>query len=393
MATYEYTFDSVIGGAYFEDPSMFFGTIEWPAGASTIDYVQAKISSGNATFNFVEGPPVYAGNAAKDISENMDLRWHFRAKDLGASTPTDGGPTPQYHRTPNSSIDIWYDSCTDGPSFRQATSSEQPSFDTDDGISNGSNRTDAVYFSGFEHFVSYQGDFSVPYNQNFSIVTLIGDFGSGTYRPILGQDNTAASSGVGSVYGDWGRYRIRKRGGEEYYNPNGGLNADNQIRVCTVEYDSTNNKYICNEYINGTKSSDVDDEEITSATTNDWVFDMFGAFKYNAGPFVYTTRYQGGITEQVFYDYLLTTNDRELVEGTLAHQYDVANLLPSGHTYKTLNPFNPSWRLATDSTLSSSYGNTLSTAATLNISKRAELSFALTRGENAGSVTVKIVTT
>ena len=393
MATYEFEFSGFDGGTYFAESSMFFGTIEWPTGASTIDYVQAKISSGDATFNFVQGQPVYAIDDSKNLQEDLNIRWHLRAKDLGANAPADGGPTPQYSRTPNSNIDLWRSADSTLTNFRQGTTGEQPSLSTSDGISNGSNRNDSVYFSGVEHLNSYQGKYTVDSDRSFTIVTLIGDFGSGTYRPILGQDNTSATSGVGTVYGDWGRYRIRKDGNEEFVLSTGGLNADNQIRVCTVEYDSTNNKYICNEYINSTKATGIDDEEITNASTDQWYFDMFGAFKYNAGSNVYTTRFQGGITEQIFFDSLLDDDTRYFIEGTLAHQYGVTDLLPTGHAYKTTNPFNPSWELAADSTLSSSYGNNLSTAATLNISKRSPLSFALTRCDNPGTITVKVVTT
>ena len=392
MPTYEYQF-TCDGGGFFSESDMYIGTIEWPNSSDTLTHVNAKMTSGNATVNFHVGDPKYPENLVKTFQENLNIRWHLRARDLGAVTPGNSGPSPQYGVTTGTTCQLWRSCDKSLGNFRNTSSTVSPSWENNKGIYDGgsTNKYGAVYFDGSEYLHNYSGSKSVPYNQSFSIVGVFGDVTAADESPILGQDVGSASD-PGSIWGDYnGKYTMRKTDGRKV-ETGSGIMADNQIRVATVEYNSGQDRYYINEWVNGTLT--INNQVIKNGgNTDSWVFDMIAANDYDGGVDEF---YTGSITEMMFLDSLLDTDTRQMIEGVMAHQYEAESLLVSGHPYKSTNPLSQSWYLGTDLTLASTYGTDISlaseTGGTISLGKRSTLSFAFTRCDNPGQVTLKFVT-
>ena len=261
------------------------------------------------------------------------MTWMMRAEDLTAS------------KSDGDAVDIWYSVLANenSHSYRQQTSSNQPSFYEDqDGLgynSASSNTNPSVYFNGFASTLPhYQGTPDIAYNSSWTLVTAIGKKNSGSYRAMLGSISTGSAQ---ALYGDWGRHRTRQGviGGttREYMHSTTLLDHD-QIRVLTVDYtSSSSHRLSLNEWINGTQK--YTNQEFV-AGQGPWTFDMLGAAQYVAGTYTYYVRFSGGISEMWLINGVVTTAQRELIEGVLAHKYGSASVLPTGHTYKSTSPIN-----------------------------------------------------
>lgn len=69
--------------------------------------------------------------------------------------------------------------------------------------------------------------------------------------------------------------------------------------------------------------------------------DQVGNYAFGARSDSGTTPGEVDIAEFIAFDRLLSVAEYELVEGYLAHKYDLAGSLPSGHTYKSQDPGSP----------------------------------------------------
>ena len=189
MAVYEYEFHNPVPDQF---ASGFIGSIELYAGkGENLDKIEAKISSGNATFNAHFGASPLPALDIDDFPDE-DLIWQIRAEDLGASF------------SDNDAVDIWYSqpSSSETQSYRQQTSTSQPSYYADqDGLGYQSSPNDSpcVYFNGFSNFLDqYGGDAEIPYTDSWTLVTAIGKKNAGSYRGVIG---TKSSGTIQALYG------------------------------------------------------------------------------------------------------------------------------------------------------------------------------------------------
>lgn len=340
MATYTYKFEDPTPNPFKHG---FIGEVEVHCTPnSTLNSVKATLASGNATLNLSLGSQGQADIDQDDIGID-GMTWIMRAEDLTAS------------KSDGDAVDIWYSVLANenSHSYRQQTSNNQPSYYEDqDGLgynAASSNTNPSVYFNGFSSTLPhYGGSADIAYTDSWTLVTAIGKKNSGTYRAIIG---TESSGSVQSLYGDWGRHKVRQKSFSEYTHSTALLDHD-QIRVMTVEY-NTNGRYYINEWINGTLAyGEVNFQYASQA----WVFDMLGAAQYVVSGNTYFLRFSGGISEVWLINGEVTTAQRELIEGVLAHKYGSASVLPAGHTYKSTSPLNskPSMINAQDLDLTSS---------------------------------------
>lgn len=340
MATYTYKFEDPTPNPFKHG---FIGEVEVHCTPnSTLNSIKATLASGNATLNLSLGSQGQADIDQDDIGID-GMTWIMRAEDLTAS------------KSDGDAVDIWYSALANenNHSYRQQTSSNQPSYYEDqDGLgynAASSNINPSVYFNGFSSTLPhYGGSADIAYTDSWTLVTAIGKKNSGTYRAIIG---TESSGGVQSLYGDWGRHKVRQKSFNEYSHSTALLDHD-QIRVMTVEY-NTNGRYYINEWINGTLAYGPVNFQYASQA---WVFDMLGAAQYVVSGNTYFLRFSGGISEMWLINGEVTTAQRELIEGVLAHKYGSASVLPTGHTYKSTSPINskPSMINAQDLDLTSS---------------------------------------
>jgi len=92
----------------------------------------------------------------------------------------------------------------------------------------------------------------------------------------------------------------------------------------------------------------------TTASLNvgDW------AIVFQAGEGVDLTGYfDGGISEIMLFDGVLTNDRRELMEGYLAHKWGLTGNLPAAHPYKSNNPYTKSYLLSSDLIIGPDYGS------------------------------------
>jgi hypothetical protein len=381
VAVYEYEFHNPVPDQF---ASGFIGSIELYAGkGENLDKIEAKISSGNATFNahFGDSPL-----PALDIDDfpNEDLIWQIRAEDLGAS------------KSDNDAVDLWYSqpSSSETQSYRQATSTNRPTYYADqDGLGSQSNPNDSpcVYFNGFSQSLDqYGGDAEIPYTDSWTLVTAIGKKNAGSYRGVIG---TKSTSSIQSLYGDWGRHRTRQgifSGSTREYTHSTALLAHDQIRVMTVEYNTDGNYYI-NEWINGTKTYGPVTFQYGSGP---WKFDMLGSVQYVAGSNTYYLRFSGGISEMWLIKGVVDTTTRKTIEGHVAHKYDSSSILPTTHPYYSTDPNSSvTFMNATDLNLTSTY-QTLKSSIGQNLAKNGDLiSFYMPKVQQPGTVTIKVTVT
>lgn len=343
--------------------------------------VKASLDSGKGTLNFNVGTAITSLDDFDDWPG--EFLWHLRAEDL-ATVYADDDPVEafwSYQHFPHKFVQTYSGSGSD----------ERPAYKADEGISNGTDTAKSLYFSGIprSHMLndtgggSGTGTFTLDYDASFTFVVVVGNHGIGSYRPFCGENHGSSSR---TIYGDWGRHKIRKNYPEEYSHAS-ALTADNQIRVMTMNNSSSIQSRV-NEWINGTAA--YTNQAITiSSSGGSWIFDMLGGFKSSS-----ITAYQGGLTEFMLLEGSLSTDQRELIEGHLAHKYGVANGLPSGHTYYLTDP-NPSTsglELSTSHTLTSSIATVKSSMST-SITHGQAVSFYMPQCQNASGLTVQITTT
>ena len=377
MAVYEYEFHNPVPDQF---ASGFIGSIELYAGkGENLDKIEAKISSGDATFNAHFGASPLPALDIDDFPDE-DLIWQIRAEDLGASF------------SDNDSVDLWYSqpSSSETQSYRQATSTKQPSYYADqDGLGSQSSPNDSpcVYFDGFtQSFDQYGGDAEIPVATSWTLVTAIGKKNAGTYRGVIG---TKSSGSIQSLYGDWGRHRVRLESFREYTHGT-ALLAHDQIRVLTVEY-NTDGKFYLNEWINGTQAYGPVNFQYGS---NPWNFDMLGSVQYVAAGNTYFLRFSGGISEMWLIKGVVSTTTRQTIEGHVAHKYDSSSILPTTHPYYSTDPNSSvTFINSTDLNLTTSY-QTLKSSIGQNLAKNGDLiSFYMPKVQQPGTVSIKVTVT
>ena len=365
MATYTYKFEDPTPNPFKHG---FIGEVEVHcAPNSTLNAVKATLASGNATLNLSLGSQVQADIDQDDVGID-GMTWMMRAEDLTAS------------KSDGDAVDIWYSALANenNHSYRQQTSSNQPSYYEDqDGLgynAASSNTNPSVYFNGFASTLPhYGGSADIAYTDSWTLVTAIGKKNSGFYRAMLGSISTGSAQ---ALYGDWGRHRTRQgviKGSTKEYMHSGNLLDHDQIRVLTVDYTSSSGRVTLNEWINSTQK--YTNQSFAGGTMGaaPWTFDMLGAAQYVAGTYTYYVRFSGGISEMWLINGVVTTAQRELIEGVLAHKYGSSSLLPTSHTYKSTSPINskPSMINAQDLELTSSQ-QTVKASMNQNLASGAE---------------------
>lgn len=343
MPTYKYVFPVTSPGLF---DGGYVGTVNLGIGRSNIASVAAGLTSGEADFNFTFDSVDSSDFTITDFDDfGSDLLWHLRAEDLGTA-----------YANGNSITEFWSYLPIEHR-FMQNDSSIRPSyFSQSYGINNslGTLNNPSLHFSGVpnDHMLNHdnggtttEGTFELDGTASFTIVVVCGTKSAGSYRPFIGEQS---SGSIGTVYGDWGRYRVRQKAFYEYTHSS-ALAAANQIRVCTIDNTSQTASNVT-DHINGTKTVD---SSMSIDRQNPWKFTMLGGFEYVTSGNTYRTLWGGGLTEIMLFDGALTTSERELVEGYLAHKYDVEVYLPTGHTYKSTdpNPSLPTFEMTTDASL------------------------------------------
>ncbi len=352
--------------------------------ARNINSVLCGLTSGEATFNFSFDDDI--STSSETITDFDDfsapLLWHLRSEDLDT-----------VYSDSDSVEEFW--SYTDHDHmFYQGTAAHKPIYYDDRfGINNSATTLSngSLYFQGYASNPSHMdsedstgtenGTFELGGTSSFTIVTVAGTKSAGSYRPFLGTKVTSAS--IHSLYGDWGRFRMRQKSFQEYTHGS-AIAASNQIRVARVE-NTSNTSSDLDEYINGTREID---STISINRQEDWIWNMLGGAEYIVNGNTYRILWGGGISEMLLFDGALTSSERELIEGHLAHKYGVEEYLPSAHPYKTTdpNPSGPTFELTSDASLTSSTNTVKTYSTSKQIFHGKQVHLFLPRAQNPGNI-------
>jgi hypothetical protein len=365
MATVELT---------FTDPEPNFicsfdvGGMTWHDGSKTLTGVRAKLSAGTATFNLKVAPNGAQPNGLVGGLTNEafgTLAWILRADDLEEGTgASDGDP-----------VTVW-SSYTDGLSnFRQTTSGSQPLLKTD--LGPGDN-TPTVHFDGTDDRLdSYQvgrGLFNPPVGQDFTLFFVIGDLPTTSPAPLIGRYDTGETD-YGAMYGRLSRMRFQDNN-ENVKQTNTDLPAPDQIR--SIQFVAADEKSW--EYVNG----DLSYGNSAGPKNVGFTFNSIGAWA-NSSEDEYLN---GGISEAMMFLNSIGDDEREIIEGYLAHRWGLTGNLDAGHPYKTTDPFTQSYVLGSNLTLTSSYPT--ATTISESIDDGDQVTFYLPNCQAPGILTVEL---
>ena len=371
MATYEYTVSSCAPDGFH---AVDVAGVKLYYGSKTITGIRAKLSSGTGTFNYSVDPTT--ASVIDDSDLEGPLIWHFRAEDhfaLSDGNSLTGGRWYSYNKNL-----AW---------FNQTTSTAIPRYTT----GNGPGGSESVYFDGSNYFLNgASGTYNLTDTKSWTCVFVIGDYWSARDDAIIGTRDTAASA----FQARWGtsnrNHAIRNDDGDEVTSSGDELAGD-EIRVMVYDATANSNAGGVTEYINGAAALYSNSTLSTGLTPdNNFNFNAIGVTENS------TTQHlmEVGLSELLMFEGALSATNMDIVEGYLAHKWfgsGQANPLPSGHTYKSSNPYAPTYKLSSDITLSSTYGTVTSTSQ--SISDRDLLRFYITKCQNPGELTVEITVT
>ena len=376
MATYEHTVTNC-------NPDIINGlgvySFAWRLADGRITSVRAKLSSGTGTFNISESAN---GISATDSDEGIGTPlWHLMADDLGSPAGA----------SDNDPISGWYSHTKNKngvlSKFDAPDSGEEPLYRT----SAGPGSSEALQFDGTDDIlVMSAGVVTLDYDADFTAYVVLGDFTSGNQRPIIGNSDLSTSTGQSwnSMWGHKGGDLRVRNDSNEYNDGNSDLGTD-ELRVLRCENASTSRSLIT-EYVDGVAK--YTDEEITiSSSSGGWTFNAIGGMQRNRNgttpPSEQNRLFKGSISEVILYEGALNTDQRQLIEGVLAHKYGLT--LNAGHPWVSTNPFATSFAVASDIVLSSSYP--VSGASTnISVSLGDTVSFYMPNLQNPGTLTVEV---
>jgi hypothetical protein len=375
------------------DRGFTVGRIEWHLGNANITKVEAKLASGQATFNgkliakgddqnplgWVSGVP--AGTFTEDFRKPL---WHLRADDLA-------------HLGGGGDLSDWYSFGADENGvlarFAPPSNGQRPTYQTSTGP--GSLAGIEFVTGDDDILVQIAGTETLAYDADFTAFVVLGDFNSGNNRPIMGTSDTTNTSWQSSWGHKGGDLRVRTDDGDEYNDGSLDLGSD-EIR-CLVCQNQSATASRMSEYVDGT--SLYTSQSITVASSGGWTFNAIGGTERDRNGSPQQRLYSGSLSEIILFDRALTTDQREAYEGMLAHRWGLTSTLATLHTYKVLNPY-VGVGIDADSTYLNSLthitlGTTYTTcsSSTNAIVNQGTITLYLPQAQNPGELTVQITYT
>ena len=237
---------------------------------------------------------------------------------LSAGTLTAWYKADSLSLSDGSGVVVWTDSSGNGHDVTQLSSGRQPTFET-----NELNSKPVLRFDGSNDILS-DGDIAAL------------DVGTGDIwmaAVFKSTDNSAAQNYFEKGATSFG-LRTTSAGvlqmvlGSTTNIPT--QSSGNWSRTAFVIVTASRVSSTCNGFVNGTASTTTGTTNSTSISNSD-VFDI-GSRGVGAGPMV------GDMAEVLVGGATLDTNERQKIEGYLAHKYDLEANLPSDHPYKSAAP-------------------------------------------------------
>lgn len=376
MATYEYTFANCHPSLTSHGAVGSIGL--WRGSGKTITGVRAKISSGTAAFNMKMSTPNVPLMDDSDYDDDGEMLWHFRAEDVGSPAGASDGDA----------VGIWRSWDKDQASFRQTSSGDEPLYKTVTGP--GSN--EGIDFDGSSQYMTgWTGTHALAYDADFTAFVVIGDYTSGNNSPIMGTYDVSDTSWNSTWGHKGGDLRVRNDNGNKYNHGDPDLGND-EIRCLKCSNQSATSSDL-SEWVDGT--SLYSSEAITlNSFGGGWTWNGLAVFGRDRNGSPQLRLLNGAISELMLFEGALSDTNRQLIEGYFAHKYfgsGASNPLPSGHPYKTTNPYTSSYLLGTDITCASTYGT--SPSVSYGAAQGEQVTFYVTKCQAPGTLTVELTVT
>ena len=219
-----------------------------------------------------------------------------------------------------SSVSQWSDKSGNGNHATQSNSNDRPTSG-----SSTINSKNVIDFAGGKHMTlgyppSLDRTIAVvaQYDGISGLKTVVGARDSTDERSYLGQDSGASRIGVG-----------------EKSALSGNTIATSTTYIQVLKHGEGVSGRQADHYLNGVQDIDSTFASTTSiGSSNNY---MIGGFN-GAGTVHSGSRYGGLMAELVITDKIMSDEDRQRLEGYLAHEWGTTGSLPSDHPYKTAAP-------------------------------------------------------
>ncbi len=368
MATYEYSASA--GDASILGMDVFAAT--WTGGSATITAVKAKLDSGSGTFNLKVNPTTNA--ILEDSEVEGDIIAHIRSEDLDLDL-SDGDGIQGVYSYGNPGWNF----------YRQNTTSKRPEYNDSGGL----NSLSYMNFDGSDHALPvYTGVSEWVADEFWTMAVVVATVNATQTDPIVGNTDLTQDAFL-SLWGTSGSNHVVGND-EDSYTQTADKLASNQIRIVqgksTVSGGSTLGTV--SEFVNGDESYSDQSIDVTA-----------GKYKFNTIGQQGRT-YRGSVdyrnTEMQLHEFLMfegsiTTDARQILEGYWANKYGLKGSLPATHPYKTTSPSVPTYDLASDITLASTYGTAVSTSISINTGD--EIVLYVPKQQDAGTLTAELTVT
>jgi len=367
MPTYKTTISNPEPGfhsnGYIGQLQLFGGT------GKQITAISASMATGNATINFSSDPPE-EGLIDLDDFDDRPLLLHLRAEDCGS-------PLSNVFST---AIGEWYSYNPEPTYYEQTVSGDQPSFEP----IMGTDGNQGIYFD-LEHLEATDTTVSTKYDDSFTCFVITGTYTVQNQSPIAGNRHIDDSSWR-TWWGHKGGDMIFRNDHPDETNQGTDDITSDQIRVVSYQNNGASSARV-SEYVDGTTYFSGTSVTISS-TTGGLTFNAIGAVSRLRNGSRQSRNLKGAISELMMFKGVLTSVERILIEGYLAHKWGVTANLPAAHLYKTTDPRpSTSFLYGSDAILTS----TMTSLGSLskNITQAQSISIYLPEAQNPGTLSLE----
>uniref|UniRef100_A0A6C0L8H1 Fibronectin type-III domain-containing protein n=1 Tax=viral metagenome TaxID=1070528 RepID=A0A6C0L8H1_9ZZZZ len=220
-----------------------------------------------------------------------------------------------------SNVTQWNDKSNGGYNFTQATTASQPTYSA---MSNGKNGINLGTSKSMANS-------SIPFTTNYTIFAIGYTASNGYGRLLNGGSDGLLFFGAGNGVTQFATFT----GNGGWTDTNTNSPATSVANLCLMELTNNNTSTGLIPYVNGTALTGKNGTTIT--------FTGLTLGQYSGGQY-----WNGYVAEILIYNSVLTTIQRQQVEGYLASKWAIQSSLPGAHPYysiaptsTTLSPFNP----------------------------------------------------
>lgn len=294
-----FSFTAPTTGSTPSDYTPYINSVAGTGSGGPSSYTISGLSAGTA-YSVTMAANVTTTNTFNPISISGTLLW------------LDSADTSTITYSSGSNISQWSDKSGLNYNFTQPTGANQPTYVT---MTNGKpalNLTNSgVMFNN-----------NVPVSTTYTIFA-VGYSGASNFARLINNDNHLLLGGIN------GKLAAVVGTDSGWSSTTAASPSTSITNLCLMEMTNANN--IISPYVNGTALN------TTNLASSSFTGLSIGAVFYSGS---YTQFWGGYVSEVLIYNSVLSTTDRQKVEGYLAWKWSIQTSLPTGHPYYSTNNYN-----------------------------------------------------